>query len=108
MTKHILIIFAVAAVLVGFYSFAQANGSRFLESYSDPQNTQHIFAIFDYAATDGGYYLLHSKDEGKTWKKIPQPDPGRQGDITMYGRGYVVGGFFISARLLYFSEYQMN
>jgi len=87
---------SIAAVLIVFCSLAHANGSQFLESYSDPQNPQHIFASFDYASTDGGYYLLHSKDGGKTWKTVPQPDPDREGNITMYGRGYVVGGFFIS------------
>jgi hypothetical protein len=84
----------ITAMLITLHSLAQANGARFLESYAVPQNPQHIFAIFDSASPDG-YYLLHSKDGGKTWKTVSQPDPGREGNITIYGQGYVVGHFFI-------------
>ena|SRR2546426_12772748 len=88
----VLLPLSIAAILMMFCSFVQANGSRFLEAYADPQNSKHIFAIFDYAATEGGYYLLLSKDGGKTWEKVKGP----QDSIIRVGGRQDIGDFFIT------------
>lgn len=83
-------VIAIALIFSG--SFAQANGSQFLESYRDPSNPQIIFAVFDYASTEGGVYLLHSWDGGQTYQKVTGP---KGSAVRKHGR-QDMGDFFVS------------
>lgn len=82
----------IVIAIVFSASFAQANGSQFLGSYRDPLNPQIIFAVFDYASTGGGVYLLNSRDGGQTWQKVRGP---KGNAIRKYGR-QDTGDFFVS------------
>jgi hypothetical protein len=63
----------VSAVVLFFLACPiQANGPVFLESYRDPLNSKHVFAVFDTVSPDGAY-LLHSLDGGQTWATIEDP-----------------------------------
>lgn len=65
--------FVLAIVLLCLASRLQANGAMFIESYRDPSDPKHVFAVFDTGSPDGTY-VLHSLDGGQTWRTVVGPE----------------------------------